>query len=137
MLLINAARPVLCVQYYSLDISFFKSSLDSHMLDLLWNKYWVNTLSSSPLLANREFAAGQIADIADKLEQVGCATAVLCSFRITQLPMTFDASLHDMFGGQHILEQPAQLHQQTLQAGDLPLILDSTALMQQLNGGVI
>ena len=26
-------------QYYSLDITFFKSSLDSHMLDLLWNKY--------------------------------------------------------------------------------------------------
>lgn len=25
-------------QYYSLDISFFKSGLDAHMLDLLWNK---------------------------------------------------------------------------------------------------
>lgn len=33
------------------------------MLDLLWNKYWVNTLSASPLVSNREFAAGQIADI--------------------------------------------------------------------------
>lgn len=31
-----------CPQYYSLDISFFKSSLDSHLLDLLWNKYWVS-----------------------------------------------------------------------------------------------
>lgn len=56
-------------QYYSLDISFFKSSLDSHMLDLLWNKYWVNTLSSSPLIGNREFVSGQIADLAEKLEQ--------------------------------------------------------------------
>lgn len=28
----------LVLQYYSLDISFFKSSLDSHLLDLLWNK---------------------------------------------------------------------------------------------------
>ncbi|KAF6258441.1 JAB1/Mov34/MPN/PAD-1 ubiquitin protease-domain-containing protein [Scenedesmus sp. NREL 46B-D3] len=55
--------------YYSLDVSFFKSGLDSHLLDLLWNKYWVNTLSASPLIANREFAAGQIADIAEKLEQ--------------------------------------------------------------------
>ncbi len=26
-------------QYYSLDITFFKSSTDAHMLDLLWNKY--------------------------------------------------------------------------------------------------
>jgi len=56
-------------QYYSLDITFFKSSTDAHMLDLLWNKYWVNTLSASPLISNREFAAGQIADIAEKLEQ--------------------------------------------------------------------
>eukprot|EP00879_Flechtneria_rotunda_P020130 GHRR01021170.1.p2 GENE.GHRR01021170.1~~GHRR01021170.1.p2 ORF type:complete len:123 (+),score=45.98 GHRR01021170.1:1208-1576(+) len=62
-------------QYYSLDVSFFKSGLDSHLLDLLWNKYWVNTLSTSPLIANREFAAGQVADIAEKLEQV-CRTVV-------------------------------------------------------------
>lgn len=58
-----------CKQYYSLDITYFKSSLDSHLLDLLWNKYWVNTLSSSPLLANREYVAGQISDLAEKLEQ--------------------------------------------------------------------
>ncbi|XP_068651848.1 COP9 signalosome complex subunit 5-like isoform X2 [Aristolochia californica] len=58
-----------CKQYYALDITYFKSSLDSHLLDLLWNKYWVNTLSSSPLLANREYVAGQISDLAEKLEQ--------------------------------------------------------------------
>lgn len=33
------------------------------MLDLLWNKYWVNTLSSSPLLGTRDLRTGQIADI--------------------------------------------------------------------------
>ena len=33
-------------RYYPLEVSYFKSSLDSHLLDLLWNKYWVNTLSS-------------------------------------------------------------------------------------------
>ncbi|XXG64458.1 hypothetical protein AAC387_Pa05g2409 [Persea americana] len=58
-----------CKQYYALDITYFKSSLDSHLLDLLWNKYWVNTLSSSPLLANRDYVAGQISDLAEKLEQ--------------------------------------------------------------------
>jgi len=58
-----------------LDVTFFKSGLDSHLLDLLWNKYWVNTLSTSPLIANREFAAGQVADIAEKLEQVSLAAA--------------------------------------------------------------
>ncbi len=39
-----------CKQYYSLTVSYFKSSLDSYLLDLLWNKYWVNTLSSCSLL---------------------------------------------------------------------------------------
>ena len=38
------------LRYYSLEVSYFKSSLDSHLLDLLWNKYWVNTLSSCSLL---------------------------------------------------------------------------------------
>uniref|UniRef100_A0A803LYQ7 MPN domain-containing protein n=2 Tax=Chenopodium quinoa TaxID=63459 RepID=A0A803LYQ7_CHEQI len=58
-----------CRQYYSLDITYFKSSLDCHLLDLLWNKYWVNTLSSSPLLGNGDYVAGQISDLAEKLEQ--------------------------------------------------------------------
>jgi COP9 signalosome complex subunit 5 len=60
-------------QYYTLDVSFFKSGLDAQMLDLLWNKYWVNTLSSSPLVGNRAFVAGQVADLADKLEQADAA----------------------------------------------------------------
>ncbi|KAL1189958.1 COP9 signalosome complex subunit 5b [Cardamine amara subsp. amara] len=58
-----------CKQYYSLDITYFKSSLDSHFLDLLWNKYWVNIFSSSPLLGNGDYVAGQISDLAEKLEQ--------------------------------------------------------------------
>jgi len=57
-----------CKQYYPLEVSYFKSSLDSHLLDLLWNKYWVNTLSSNPLLSNRGYTAGQISDLAEKLE---------------------------------------------------------------------
>jgi COP9 signalosome complex subunit 5 len=55
-------------QYYSLDVSFFKSSLDSRLLELLWNKYWVHTLSASPLAVNRAFVAGQLGDLAAKLE---------------------------------------------------------------------
>ena len=49
--------------YYSLDISYFKSSLDAGLLDHLWGKYWVNTLASSPLLATRDLTAGQMRDI--------------------------------------------------------------------------
>ncbi len=49
--------------YYSLDITYFKSSLDAVLLDQLWGKYWVNTLASSPLLATRDLTAGQMRDI--------------------------------------------------------------------------
>jgi len=62
-----------CKQYYPLEVSYFKSTLDSQMLDLLWNKYWVNTLSSNPLLTNRDYTAGQISDLAEKLEQAETA----------------------------------------------------------------
>ena len=59
-------------RYYPLNMTYFKSGLDSHMLDLLWNKYWVNTLSSSPLLGTRDLTAGQIADIGEP-----CAEAAI------------------------------------------------------------
>ena len=42
-------------QYYQLEVSYFKSKLDNKLLDLLWNKYWVNTLSSSPLISVSPF----------------------------------------------------------------------------------
>ncbi|KAF9317582.1 COP9 signalosome complex subunit 5 [Podila horticola] len=57
-----------CKQYYPLEISHFKSTLDTQLLDQLWNKYWVNTLSQSPLLSNRDYAARQMSDLAEKLQ---------------------------------------------------------------------
>jgi len=57
-----------CKQYYSLDVTYFKSGMDKSLLDSLWNHYWVNTLSSSTLLTNAEYTTGQIYDLADKLE---------------------------------------------------------------------
>jgi COP9 signalosome complex subunit 5 len=62
-------------QYYPLEVSFFKSALDGALLDALWGKYWVSTLSSSPLAATRELAAGQLADVARKLEAAEAAAA--------------------------------------------------------------
>lgn len=58
--------------YYSLDISYFKSSLDAGLLDQLWGKYWVNTLASSPLLATRDLTAGQMRDIGETLARLNC-----------------------------------------------------------------
>ncbi|KAI0264646.1 Mov34-domain-containing protein [Gloeopeniophorella convolvens] len=54
-------------QYYSLEVEIFKSSLDTELLGLLWNKYWINTLSQSPLISNRAYAASQLSDLHQKL----------------------------------------------------------------------
>jgi COP9 signalosome complex subunit 5 len=59
-----------CKQYYTLDVTYFKSSLDNKVLDALWNTYWVNTLSSNPLVTNADYITSQLADVAAKLEQV-------------------------------------------------------------------
>lgn len=55
--------------YYSLDVSHYKSSLDTKLLEALWNKYWVGTLSASPLFSNRDYGTKQIHDLARKLQQ--------------------------------------------------------------------
>ncbi|KAF2014853.1 COP9 signalosome complex subunit 5 [Aaosphaeria arxii CBS 175.79] len=55
--------------YYSLDVSHYKSSLDTKLLEALWNKYWVGTLSASPLFSNRDYGTKQIRDLASKLHQ--------------------------------------------------------------------
>lgn len=54
-------------RYYSLDVSYFKSTLDTEVLSRLWSKYWVNTLSSNTLLANRDYTTKQIKDLANKI----------------------------------------------------------------------
>jgi len=68
--------------YYSLDISYFKSSLDAGLLDQLWGKYWVNTLASSPLLATRDLTAGQMRDIGTTLQDL---TSFLKGFAAVRL----------------------------------------------------
>ncbi|KAB8296026.1 hypothetical protein EYC80_008836 [Monilinia laxa] len=62
-------------RYYSLEVSHFKSSLDTHLLELLWNKYWVQTLSQSPLFTNREYSSKQMLDLSDKIRQASSGIA--------------------------------------------------------------
>ena len=57
-------------RYYGLEVSHYKSSLDAKLLEALWNKYWVQTLSSSPLFTNREYVTHQIEDLALKTKEV-------------------------------------------------------------------
>jgi COP9 signalosome complex subunit 5 len=55
--------------YYSLDVSHFKSTLDAEILTLLWNKYWVATLSQSPLFTSRDFGNKQMLDLGQKVRK--------------------------------------------------------------------
>ena len=57
-------------RYYALDITHYKSTLDTHLLELLWNKYWVSTLSQSPLFTNREYSSKQMMDLSQKIREV-------------------------------------------------------------------
>jgi COP9 signalosome complex subunit 5 len=56
-------------QYYSLEVSFFKSSLDTELLSQLWNKYWVATLSQSPLFTTRDYGSKQMMDLSQKVRR--------------------------------------------------------------------
>jgi COP9 signalosome complex subunit 5 len=47
----------------------FKSASDTALLNAIWNKYWIATLSASPLLSNSAYITSQMKDLADKLEQ--------------------------------------------------------------------
>ncbi|PSK51965.1 COP9 signalosome complex subunit 5b [Elsinoe australis] len=57
-------------KYYPLEVSHYKSGLDNTMLEALWNKYWVQTLSASPLVTQREYGTKQIEEVAGKIGQV-------------------------------------------------------------------
>lgn len=56
-----------CNSYYSLNITYFKSSLDSRILEILWKNYWQDTLASSELLKNWDFFGRQVNDLAEKI----------------------------------------------------------------------
>lgn len=57
-------------EYYQLSVELFKTSLDTQLINLLWSKYWVNTLTASPLIANRDYLTGAVVDVVDKLDAV-------------------------------------------------------------------
>ena len=58
-----------CKKYYSLEVSYFKSELDSYLLECLGNKYWYNTLGTTSLTTNSDYTTKQISDLSERLEQ--------------------------------------------------------------------
>merc|ERR1712113_957319 len=55
---------------------------DHAILELLWNKYWIDTLASSPLLHNRSFTNKMVQDCVQKLEQIDTAVVSQSRFRM-------------------------------------------------------
>ncbi|KAI0480782.1 Mov34/MPN/PAD-1 family protein [Xylariaceae sp. FL0804] len=60
-------------KYYALEVSHFKSTLDAKLLALLWSKYWVQTLSQSPWLTNRDYGSRQMLDLASKMREAAAS----------------------------------------------------------------
>ncbi|KAI9468732.1 COP9 signalosome catalytic subunit rri1 [Coemansia sp. RSA 989] len=54
-------------KYYPLEVSYFKSTLDQRLMERLWRKHWINTLSQSPLITNSKFATQMVNEIANKI----------------------------------------------------------------------
>ncbi|OXG13662.1 COP9 signalosome complex subunit 5 [Cryptococcus neoformans Tu259-1] len=65
--------------YYPLKVEIYKSKLDEKMLDLLWNKYWVATLSSNSLVSNLEYSTSQVQDLNAKLRAASQSISISSS----------------------------------------------------------
>ncbi|EAR83224.1 Mov34/MPN/PAD-1 family protein (macronuclear) [Tetrahymena thermophila SB210] len=53
--------------YYQLEVSFFKNSLDNQLIEILWNKYWINTVTSSSLIVNNHYFVTGLNDLSSKI----------------------------------------------------------------------
>lgn len=62
-------------RYYALEVEHFRSTLDSRLLELLWNKYWVQTLAQNPLLTNRDFGTSQLSDLGMRVREAATGVA--------------------------------------------------------------
>jgi len=56
-------------RYYPLEVTHFKSTLDTRILEVLWDRYWVATITSSPLLKNHDFTSKQMQDLARRVSR--------------------------------------------------------------------
>ena len=57
-------------KYYKVEHNVFKSQLDGVVLDRLWNEYWIHTLSSSPILTNKDFVNKSVVSVVEKLNRI-------------------------------------------------------------------
>ena len=60
-------------KYYKVEHSFFKTGMDTELLDRLWNEYWLHTLSHSPLLTNQATICQTLVNVVQKLKSINFA----------------------------------------------------------------
>jgi COP9 signalosome complex subunit 5 len=56
-------------RYYSLEVSHFKTTLDTQLLEQLWHKYWVQTLGQNPMFTNREYGNKQLLELSSTIKE--------------------------------------------------------------------
>ncbi|VDO04168.1 unnamed protein product [Rodentolepis nana] len=57
-----------CRSYYPLEVSFFKSSIEKNIINMLWYKYWLNSLSADAANAQENHLNKLTTDLAKKVE---------------------------------------------------------------------
>merc|ERR1712203_433554 len=57
-------------RYYKLEVEIFKSNVDTMVLERLWNEYWMQTLSSSPLLEKQTQMNMDVINVVNKLNGI-------------------------------------------------------------------
>lgn len=55
-------------RYYEVPITVYRSTADAEQLNRLWNRYWQQTLATSPLLTNRFYTTTLINQVVTKLD---------------------------------------------------------------------
>lgn len=84
-----------CKRYYSLEVSYFKSSLEKNIINMLWNKYWVNALNSDSTIAQSNHLTDLTRDLADKVENAAINVSLdfsilMASFRYSSTGVFLD-----------------------------------------------
>jgi COP9 signalosome complex subunit 5 len=56
-----------CNDYYSLNVSIFRSDGNIRLLEVLSKKYWIQALASQTHLSKREVFSNQVTDFSEKI----------------------------------------------------------------------
>ena len=69
-------------RYYELPITIFRSANDSIQLELLFTRYWMTALSTTPMVTNRGFSDSQLVNVAHKLGAAVASSPVIVGGQI-------------------------------------------------------